>query len=176
MIMNLILPSFFFLFFSCSPVRHDVTQTDIGRRRRKVYNPPLSKLSIYLPTIFIRHLIEEKTSSSSSRLVKCHTLLLFLLLSRLIKRFDFCLAEFLGFAFFLERFALVRVGGGVDVEKGIHLSSALGRVRVSVCRQVRGLCAACARVEGHDGRVVGCVSRHGRQGSSGAATLLGEAL
>lgn len=49
---------FFFLFlFPCSPVRHDVTQTDIGRRR-KVYNPPLSKLSIYLPTIFIRHLIE----------------------------------------------------------------------------------------------------------------------
>lgn len=146
-----------------------MTQTDIGRRRRRRYIilHEASSLSTYLPSSF---------DISSSRLVKCHTLLLFLLLSRLIKRFDFCLAEFLGFAFFLERFALVRIGGGVDVEKGIHLSSTLGRVRVSVCRQVRGLCAACARVEGHDGRVVGCVSRHGCQGSSGAATLLGEAL
>lgn len=70
----------------------------------------------------------------------------------------------------------MRIGRCVDVEEGIHLSSTLGRVGVSVCRQVRGLRAACARIESHDGRVVGRVSRHGCQGSSGAATLLGEAL
>jgi hypothetical protein len=76
------------------------------------------------------------------RLVERQSLLLLLLLALLVHLFDLLLRRLVVAALLFEAASVVAVGGGVNVEKGVHLAASLASGIVTVCGLLASLEAA----------------------------------